>query len=131
VRNYKYFIALLWTLESNILLLIIFAIVLFADYNENFDEYKGRVDNPRVYIAFTAITFIVSLAVLAGNSYLLGFHSYLQYKGISTFDFILMRREKKEKAEKKDDAVKTSNNNSYVGETRREGREKRGVPDDI
>ena len=96
VKNYKYFIALLWTLQVNLIVHIIFACVLFADYNEHFSEYSGRVQNPQVYIAFTAITFVESLFVLGANSYLIAFHSYIKCKGISTFEFILMRRDKKE-----------------------------------
>ena len=93
-KNYTYFIALLWTLATNLIVHIIFACVLFADYNNHFSDYSGRVQNPRVYIAFTAISFVESLGVLGATGYLIVFHSYIKCKGLSTFDFILMRREK-------------------------------------
>ena len=100
VQNYKYFIALLWSLEINILILIIFAIVLFSEYQNNYSDFDSRVQNPQVYIAFVALTFIDALVVLIGCSYLIIFHTYLKCRGISTFDFILLKREQKELKEK-------------------------------
>lgn len=94
VLNYKYFITLLWSLQINILVHIIFAIVLFAEFQNNFNGYSERVENPKVYIAFTVLTFVESIGVLVANTYLIGFHSFIKCKGLSTFDFILMRKEK-------------------------------------
>jgi len=90
---------LLWSLELNILSLLIFSIVLFSEYNNHFSDFNNRVNNPKVYIAFVALTFCVSLVVLVGCTYLISFHTFLKCKGISTFDYILMKRERKEKEE--------------------------------
>lgn len=119
VRNYRFFISLLWCLEVNTLLLIIFAIILFSEFNNHSSDYSSRVDNHEVYLAFTVITFVVNLLVLAGNTYLITFHSYIKCKGISTFDFILMRREKKANQEnRKGSGVKTPSDNSFNGENK-------------
>ena len=114
--NYKIFFSLLVVLEVNIIVNIIFAIVLFSEYHNNFDNYSDRVNNPRVYIAFTAITFIENLCVLGANSYLISFHSYIKCKGMSTFDFILLRRERKANPQTTDQQHKgsfTPNNRSF------------------
>ena len=101
-------------LQVNILIHIIFAIFLFSEFNNNYSNYSDRVNNPKVYIAFTALTFIESLLVLAANSYLIAFHTYLRCQGISTFDFILRRREKQIKENEKDPDSKTPSDKSFV-----------------
>jgi palmitoyltransferase len=121
VQNYKYFIALLWSLEINIIILLIFSIVLFSDYSTNFDSFSERVENPEVYIAFIALTFFDSIFVLIGCSYLIFFHTYLKCKGISTFDFILLKRERKENKEKDKGNKETANQDQ---EHRRKDRKK-------
>ncbi|OMJ86513.1 hypothetical protein SteCoe_11925 [Stentor coeruleus] len=127
LSNYSYFISLLWCLEINTLLLIIFAIILFSEFNNNRSNYSDRVDNHEVYLAFTVLTFNVNLFVLAGNTYLIAFHSYIKCKGMSTFDFILMRREKKENEEKKrkNEVKKPSENSlSHENENKKKKRKK-------
>jgi palmitoyltransferase len=128
--NYSIFISLLWCLEINTLLLIIFAIILFSEFNNHRSNYSDRVDNHEVYIAFTVLTFIINLLVLAGNTYLISFHSYIRCKGMSTFDFILMRREKKEKEEKKKkNEAKTPSEDSLSHENENRNRKRKQVKD--
>lgn len=127
IQNYKYFIALLWSLLINILTLIIFSIILFSEYQNNFNDFDKRVNNPQVYIAFVAITFVVSLIILIGCSYLISFHTYLKCKGISTFDYILMKREKQERLENggRGDAPTPSDNSREENEKSKKRKEKK------
>lgn len=120
VQNYRYFISLLWVLFVNMLVQIIFAILLFFEYNNNQYDYFNRVDNPKVYIALTAITFVESLLVTIGVVYLISFHSYIKCKGMTTFDFIIMKREEKANLEKaKNNSVKTPSDRSFVAEIKK------------
>nr|XP_020468492.1 probable palmitoyltransferase ZDHHC11 [Monopterus albus] len=48
-------------------------------------------------LVLTLITITLSIICLALLCHLLGFHFYLFYKGISTYDYIMMQRQKKDR----------------------------------
>lgn len=100
--NYKYFIVLVISLESislGYLSLVIFLIVAVSQKSSEYDrltEYFSTSDaGIQILSVFFGITLILGLIVLVFNSYLIGLHSWLKSKNLTTYQYILILRKQK------------------------------------
>ncbi|CAG9330227.1 unnamed protein product [Blepharisma stoltei] len=94
-HNYKQFIILIVLLEINLSILIVFEISII-------DKWKTHGLNKSKEIVQTDVSFIIAdiiinASILLFNGYLIGFHIFLKFKKMTTYDFIQQRRIKKKK----------------------------------
>lgn len=77
------------------------------------------VGNHEVYIAFVVLTFVINIIVLVGNTYLISFHLFIRCKGMSTFDFVIIRRGNQGSLETdKGEGLKTPSEDSFSFENK-------------
>ncbi|KAM3873360.1 palmitoyltransferase ZDHHC11 [Diretmus argenteus] len=114
-RNYWYFFVALFTATLGVFLLIIVILFIFIQHyldpsslrtDPQFDSVLGNgtwlVFLPLAPIQTSSagllvlafITVMLSITCLLLLSHLLGFHFYLFYRGVSTYDYIKMQRQK-------------------------------------
>jgi hypothetical protein len=63
------------------------------DYDARIEEcFGGAVSVP--FLGLTFLLLILTLLVLVGNGHLIGFHVFLKTKGLTTYRYIMQRREK-------------------------------------
>lgn len=95
VRNYRWFIYSIVSLFFNSLVNFISTVALLAVFLSDKKEIKEAFENQR--LANTWVSFIISMIpysfCLAGfTANLIGFHVWLYYKGITTFEYVLGKR---------------------------------------
>jgi palmitoyltransferase len=93
--NYKYFVALIVVLQTWTALLLVLSIILCYRVIEGLDisaAFLGVLSSD-VYLGLVVVTGSISFAVFIVNGHLIGFHVWLKKSGLSTYDFILRRRE--------------------------------------
>lgn len=101
--NYRYFITLIAILQTWTAFHFVLSIILCYRVIEGQDisaALFGGFDSD-AYLALVLVTGSISFAVFIVNGHLIGFHIWLTKSGLSTYDFILRRRElKKQKSMK-------------------------------
>ncbi|CAG9320957.1 unnamed protein product [Blepharisma stoltei] len=115
-RNYKLFVKLIWSLE---VLVSIITICGSAAFNEilNGQAFKERLEEnlnitgDGIYCYLVAVCFmvVVSGLVAIANAQLIGFHTWLMLKKLTTYEYILSKRKAK-----KYEVVEVTVNNSKV-----------------
>ncbi|CAG9326253.1 unnamed protein product [Blepharisma stoltei] len=103
-KNYKYFIFLILSLEFFLVDQILGSVYIMAGINKKWEEYENILDNydmndSEIYGYMTVICFfcLIALGLFISNTYLILMHIYLNYKGWSTYQYILIIRESKAK----------------------------------
>lgn len=84
--NYNYFICLIGVLEINIVFLLIHLGIAI-----NYSEWNDQVGLNTLRM-MGIIGIIINTVALIFTSHLIGFHIYITYIGISTYEYILRRR---------------------------------------
>jgi len=98
-QNYRKFIALTICLECNLLCYFGFCLGGVISYyrdSESFEE-KEWIVSSEAKVGLLWFMVLESFVFSVANANLLGFHAYLKFKGLSTFDYILQKRSKKPK----------------------------------
>jgi hypothetical protein len=66
----------------------------YEDYEDNlFDNYDTRDTSP--FIGITIATLIIAASVMIAILHLLVLHSYLNYKGLTTYEYVIELRKRK------------------------------------
>lgn len=95
-RNYRWFVALVASTLLSQVVLILENLILLTEFIINLQDLFSN-DNiygiHRIFISIFSVLFsIESLGLLIGLSYLLSFHIWIRSKNMTTYDYILNRR---------------------------------------
>mmetsp|Transcript_32702 Transcript_32702/g.56895 ORF Transcript_32702/g.56895 Transcript_32702/m.56895 type:complete len:311 (+) Transcript_32702:3368-4300(+) len=108
--NYKYFAGLLGILQALSGMHTIVSIWLsFRDTTgEDLNSALLEVINHDCYLVLVFVAGSLSFAIFVANGHLIGFHLWLAKEKMTTYDFILKRRELKKRMSKKSNKVISS-----------------------
>ncbi|CAG9335976.1 unnamed protein product [Blepharisma stoltei] len=115
-KNYHLFTQLIAILEINMLTITAFGLTQLCEYYVNYDEYVDKVSdisssiNPKSFLILTFIVTIEAAIIAFLTAHLLALHVWLKMKGMTTFEYILSRRNKKQKLTQVGDAKDTTVN---------------------
>ncbi|CAG9317691.1 unnamed protein product [Blepharisma stoltei] len=113
-QNYKKFILLLVCIDINMPILVGFGIKSLCTYFNDTEIYKERLSdlfgcsNEALFLFFTFTTISEALLVITYDSYLIGYHAWLKWKGITTYQHILIKKAKHDKKIHSDAALRNS-----------------------
>ena len=115
--NYRFFFGLILSLEACCVLQMAATFTLLTEVFTSDTETSREVEKYEIgdkgycFVATLVGVAIVLVAVGTANGYLILFHCYLRYRNISTYEFIMARRENRGNIQA---YVRHSNNNSVV-----------------
>ncbi|CAG9333003.1 unnamed protein product [Blepharisma stoltei] len=97
-KNYKSFIILSFSCAVHFTIETIFNSLLINYYIQNSPKFENKCSdnlnaNYKIILAFVIICVLQSFLVALSFFYLIGFHIYLARLGLTTYDFIMKRRE--------------------------------------
>ena len=93
-RNYKVFIGLICALQVTAAVVIAFGAVLVVDVGDLREKVREVYDNSQVetILALISALLLGNLGVFFANGQLILLHIWLKYKGMSTYEYIMLRR---------------------------------------
>ncbi|CAG9318236.1 unnamed protein product [Blepharisma stoltei] len=97
-KNYRYFIILILTCAIHFTIETIFNLILIAFYISDGSNFKEKCDE-KLHVRYEVILVLLimciaqSFVVCLSFYYLIGFHIYLAKEGLTTYDFIMRKRE--------------------------------------
>ncbi|CAG9314752.1 unnamed protein product [Blepharisma stoltei] len=101
-RNYVYFIKLILAFEINMIVIFSYGFSIIVKYYRNYDDYRHDIDSVSYgsessFIILTYVVTIEGILIAAIDSCLIGLHIWLKFNHMTTFEYILKKRnEKKE-----------------------------------
>lgn len=129
-RNYRWFLATLITGIIGLLLVVIVALAEFIAYYtdrdnrailqpfivlesaQNYTDAELKLFHQTVihegWLSLVGITFSLGIIGVALLVHLFGFHCYLMYKGLSTYDYIVQQRDREHEKEIDDEVASIS-----------------------
>lgn len=102
-RNYRLFAWLIADLEFVSAFVVAFAAALLALAVGREDEFRARLrwayqeEDYRAVVAALALLVLANASVVIANGQLILLHLWLKYKGMTTYDYIMLRRAQKKR----------------------------------
>ena len=100
-ENYTRFIALILCVFVNYGVVTIFCSISLSRYARNYEDYEEFLydsydtRNSYPFVGITIATLIVAALVMIAILHLLVLHTYLNYKGITTYEYVIELRKRK------------------------------------
>ena len=97
-RNYRIFLLTIISLQAFMSLFIAFSLQIATESLDQATDPKEQTET-----AIVLVFLVVALAVFLSNGFLIGFHVYLRWKGITTNDFLKRNKAKRAVRPEKDE----------------------------